>query len=197
MGWYGIAYSLYRISSLEKDLKKLKIGVQCVLRSIHKDGNNKYAKELHEWMITRTPLKNDPTEDILCFDDDPKNISELLGFNGKILISDFRKIESWEERMQVIMFLENNKERYTGDLYLDALTDPNDDVKMATLKRIGYWGSDIEVRDSLEKMVESKAWDDVGHYLGIAISRVKQHYPEYEDWAVPLLKIVHKETDIT
>jgi hypothetical protein len=197
MGWYGIANSLYRISLIEKDLNKLKIGVQCVLRSIDEDENNEFAKELHQWMITRTPLKDKSTSNILRFNGDSKIITELIGFNGKILISDFQNIESWEERMQIIMFLENNKEEYAGDLYLHALDDPNNDVKMAALKRIGFWGNKNEVRDILVEMVESKAWDDVGHYLGMAINRVKIYYPEYEEWAEPLLKIVYKATEIT
>ncbi|MCW5204597.1 hypothetical protein VU02_01525, partial [Desulfobulbus sp. N2] len=59
-----------------------------------------------------------------------------------------------------------------------------------------FWGNNRDVRDSLEKMVECKSWDSVGPYLEKAINSVKYHYPEYKEWAEPLLKIVCKESHI-
>lgn len=191
MGWYGIAYALYQLSSYEMDLEKLKIGMQCALRSIHEDGSNEYAHTIYKMMTTVTPLKSIDENSIVYYNDDPLLISKLINFNGEVIVSDFHTIDSLEDRLNILMLIKYNEKKYALDLLLHAIWDPNSDVRAAALKTIGHWGSNCEVRSELEKLVESNLCKGIKYNLRQAINHIKDCHPENKEWAESLLKIIN------
>ncbi|WP_339138139.1 MAG: hypothetical protein WGN25_07945 [Candidatus Electrothrix sp. GW3-4] len=193
MGWYGIANALYCLAAGDMKMNKLSwmnritLGYQCILRSIEEDQDNKYAKELCHWMVTKSPLRDEDVSELQPFHDALKLIRKVAGFNANTLIENFQQHASMM-RMKIIMCFEGIEEQYVGDLFVSALSDPDKDVKMAALKRIGMWGNREEVRSTLEEMVASEAWDELGPYPSMGIWAVQARYPEYKDWSAPLLE---------
>ncbi len=182
MAWYGLANSLYCLAGQGGDLSILELSMSCVYRSLEEDSNNGMAAELSEWIRNNTPLHPDVYSDCSPFNEDPKLILTQIDFTQESVANDFIMLESWQERMQVVIWLYDINEPYYVDILIKALDDPYDDVKMAALKRIGPFGNRGEIRDKLENMLITEEFVKIEPYFSIALDNIYRNIDDSYEW---------------
>ncbi|MCP4109698.1 MAG: hypothetical protein GY749_29965 [Desulfobacteraceae bacterium] len=186
MAWYGLANSLYCLAGKEGDLSILELSMSCVYRSLEEDNTNSMAAELSDWIINNTPLHPDVYSDCSPFNEDPKLILNQVGFTRECVANDFTRLESWQERMQIVMWLYDINEPYYADILIKALNDLHNDVKMAALKRIGPFGNQSEIRDKLENMLITEEFINIEPYFSIALGNIYRNADDSYEWVETL-----------
>jgi hypothetical protein len=156
----------------------LKLSLACLRRSLKEDLSHEMTLGVVEVIRTRTPLSPGAFDTIPAFEGDPHELLHSSGYSAEALIAAFRRIEGWDERMQVVMWLGGQGIPDFVPLLVEAVDrDTHPDVRMAAIKRLGCWPDEPGVRECFERLVNSGITEDLGPYPGIALGAMER------DWA--------------
>jgi len=182
MAWYGLGNALFRISRQSQDLSLLKISLSCLRRSIAEDATNQMSAELCQLIETRTPLSAEECLTCQPYVSDVGEIVTTVGYSNEVFVLALQQIESWEERLQLVMWLGDQRDPDFADLLVYASEhDSNSDVRMGAVKRLASLGDLPQVRQCLERLVASVNWQGTEPYLSMTLRRIQQ------PWANKLL----------
>ena len=108
--------------------------------------------------------------------------------SNRVFALALQQIESWEERLQLVMWLGDQRSSDFADLLVYASEhDSNSDVRMGAVKRLAFLGDLPQVRQCLERLVASGNWQGIEPYLSMTLRRIQQ------PWANELLAQVTAE----
>ncbi|MEM9162824.1 MAG: hypothetical protein AAGC54_07115 [Cyanobacteria bacterium P01_F01_bin.4] len=186
MAWYGLGNALFSLAGERRDLEILKLSLACLRRTLVENENNDLALELEGWINRQTPLSAETFQACRAYQKSPDAIAATLGFNAQTLLEAWHDIKTPQTRMQIIMWLAPHYETHVGELLLAALTDPNQDVQMAALKRIYPWGDQQNVQYQIATLVDTDAYLTLEPYVSRTIHQISHTHPAAQGWAMIL-----------
>lgn len=181
MLWYGLGDSLCHISiqAGKKDLYS--IGLSCVKTSHSLDSKNQYASSMLERMKKNPEIGTEFIEKLPVVD---LNLSSkfILDISNEKLISYFNELKSIENKIKLIMHLGETKNIKFYELLKHCLlSQSNQNIRFAALKRIPYFKSKKVKEEIFDKIIERKEVDNYEPYFSIALSSIG------EDWTTELI----------
>jgi hypothetical protein len=187
-GWAALASELICVSGDRADLALLEVALSCAKRALAEDPADPLAQELLQGAPEHTPLTAAAVDACRPFTGDPRERVVQAGFTAPQITAAMDRMEAWEQRLQLVMWL--------GDLvqpdYLDLLIhaaerDSHRDVRMGAVKRLRYYAEDQKVQECLERIVASSARQEIEPYVSMTLGAIP------EPWAADLRSRIHRD----